>query len=74
MDKFPIGFWNYTRTGQLGPKDVHDWNDLGMTFAMSPEFNPEKDDRNVMLSMLDECEKLGIKIGMTGAEVCDILN
>ena len=62
MEKFPIGFWNYTRTGQLGTEAVHDWKDLGMSFAMSPEFNPAEDDKGVMLAMLDECEKTGLKM------------
>ena len=66
MKKFPIGFWNYTRTGQLGPKDVHDWDDLGMTFAMSPEFAAGKSDKADMIALLDECEKLGIKM-----RICD---
>ena len=29
---------------------------------------------NPVKAVLPEAEKLGIKIGMTGAEVCDILN
>lgn len=28
MERFPIGFWNYT-TGQLRGKDVQDWHAPG---------------------------------------------
>ena len=69
MEKFPIGFWNYTRAGQLGVEAVHDWKDLGMSFAMSPEFNPDTDDKALMLAMLDECEKLGLKMLMCDSRV-----
>ena len=61
MEKFPIGFWNYTSTGQLRAKDVKDWADLGMTMANSPEFW-EGCDKNVMLELLDACEEHGIKM------------
>ena len=61
MEKFPIGFWNYTRTGDLGPEAVKDWAELGMTMANSPEFD-ESCDKNVMLGILDACEKYGIKV------------
>lgn len=61
MEKFPIGFWNYTKTGQLHAKDVDDWAELGMTMANSPEFDPncKKED---MLEILDACEKHDIKV------------
>ena len=59
--QFPIGFWNYTPTGMLGPKDVKDWADLGMTTALSPEFR-EGNDKSVLLSILDACERYGIRV------------
>ncbi len=61
MEKFPIGFWNYTVTGQLRAKDVKDWADLGMTMANSPEYWDGLD-RNAMLELLDACEEHGIKM------------
>lgn len=61
-EKFPIGFWNYTVTGQLGAKDVKDWADLGMTFAHSPSFDPAVHDKKDMLQILDACAKYGIKV------------
>ena len=62
MDRFPIGFWNYT-TGQLSAKDVKDWVDLGMTMANSPEIT-ENTDKNVILEMLDACAENNIKMIM----------
>ena len=61
-EKFPIGFWNYTRTGDLGPEAVKDWADLGMTFAHSPLFDPEKHNKQDMLNLLDACQKYGIPV------------
>lgn len=59
--KYPIGFWNYTATGALGPEAVKDWAELGMTMANSPEYW-EGCDKNAMLAILDECEKYGIRV------------
>lgn len=61
MKHFPIGFWNYTATGNQGPKDVKDWADLGMTMANSPEFY-KGCDKQAMLAILDACEEYGIKV------------
>ena len=60
-NKYPIGFWNYTATGALGPEAVRDWAELGMTMANSPEYW-EGCDKNAMLAILDECEKYGIRV------------
>lgn len=62
MEKFPIGFWNYTSTGQLGAEAVRDWAELGMTMAVSPEFNPAEHDKNALLEILDACAEYGIKV------------
>lgn len=62
MNKFPIGFWNYARTSQLGPESVKDWSDLGMTLAMSPSYDPRRDKKKDMIAILDECEKHGIQV------------
>lgn len=61
MNKFPIGFWNYTHTGDLGPKDVQDWADLGMTMANSPEFGDDSKKED-MLAILDACAEHDIKV------------
>ena len=61
LKKFPIGFWNYTPTGMLGADAVKDWKDLGMTFALSPEYF-DGCDKNDMLAILDECAKEEIPV------------
>lgn len=61
MEKFPIGFWNYTKTGALGREAVRDWAELGMTFALSPGYS-EGCDRQAMLDILDACEENGVKV------------
>ena len=63
-DKFPIGFWNYTKTGDLGPDAVKDWVDLGMTFAHSPRFDPTKHNKQDMLDILNACQKYDIPVIM----------
>ena len=60
-NKYPIGFWNYTKTGDLTPESVKDWAELGMTMANSPEYW-EGCDKNAMLALLDECQKYGIRV------------
>ena len=61
MNRFPIGFWNYTAAGQQTAKDVKDWADLGMTMANSPEYW-EGCDRQCMLDILDACAEQDIKV------------
>lgn len=60
MQRFPIGFWNYT-TGQLTAKDVKDWVDLGMTMANSPEITDDTD-LDVIREMMDACHEHDIKM------------
>ena len=61
LKRYPIGFWNYTPVGQLGPEAVKDWADLGMTFALSPQFGPDSDPK-IQLSILDACAEYGIGV------------
>ncbi len=60
--KFPMGFWNYTQTGQLGPKDVTDWSDCGMTLTMSPAYDPDRHNKAELLALLDACAEQGIQL------------
>ncbi len=64
MNKFPIGFWNYTSITLQSAKDVRDWADLGMTMANSPEYfaNCGEAEKQNMLSILDACAEAGIKV------------
>ena len=61
LKRYPIGFWNYTPLGQLGPEAVKDWADLGMTFALSPQFGPDADPA-VLLPILDACAEKDIGV------------
>lgn len=62
MERYPIGFWNYTATGELGPEAVKDWEELGMTMAVSPEYDPAVHDRKALLAILDACSDRGIRV------------
>jgi hypothetical protein len=46
LDRFPIGFWNYTNlTGHgshMTEAEVQGWADAGFTLTMSPDFDPTK--------------------------------
>lgn len=66
--KYKTGFWNYFTFGKLdNVAAVKDWKELGMSLPMTFHFNPEKHSPEQMLSLLDECEKAGMK-----AIVCDV--
>ncbi len=61
---FPMGFWNYRALKTCGTEQVKIWHDCGMTLTHSPYFNYEIDSREDMYTLLDECEKYGIKLIM----------
>lgn len=63
MNKYPISFWNVAHMDKVENTPaarVADWNDLGITLAMSPAF--ETDYVQTAKAYLDECEKAGIKL------------
>ncbi|MBO5415349.1 MAG: hypothetical protein J6A83_01810 [Clostridia bacterium] len=62
MNRFPIGFWNYT-SGELSAKDVKDWSALGMTMACSPTID-ENTDKETIIGILDACAENDIKVIM----------
>ena len=66
MKQFPVSFWNYVETGVRGKEDVSEWKELGVNLAMSFEYDPAKHKKEDMLAVLDECERLNIKV-----VVCD---
>lgn len=55
-------FWNYVKSGVLDKKAVSDWKELGMTVAMSFEFDIAENPKSEMLEILDECQRQGIKL------------
>ena len=66
-DRFPLGFWNYTKAGTLNAEEsVKDWQHLGMNLAMSSEYSSENDKQSI-IDCLNEAQKRGIKV-----IVCDM--
>ena len=61
MKHYPMGFWNYTKAGYLGPEAVKDWAELGMTVALSPHIT-EGCDKQAIRALLDACGEYGIKM------------
>lgn len=60
--KFFMGFWNYTRIGDLKEEQAaRDWKDLGMNLAISSTFM-RGDNKDLMLLQLDAAHKNGIKV------------
>jgi hypothetical protein len=57
-----MGFWNYPQISDLPLSAVKDWADLGMTITMSPGFDPKIHDKKLMYDVLDESEKLGLRL------------
>ena len=64
MDKnIQFGFWNYIDSGLLGKQAVQDWKELGMTVAMSFDFDLGKGhQKQDMLDILDACAAQGMKL------------
>ena len=62
MHPYPMGFWNYTQTGQLQPKDVADWENCGMNLVLSPHYDPAVHQKQDLLALLDECQKRDIRM------------
>lgn len=57
MHPYPMGFWNYTQTGQLQPKDVADWENCGMNLVLSPHYDPAVHQKQDLLALLDETRR-----------------
>lgn len=59
---YPVGFWNYTHSNVLEVKSAaEDWQQLGMTLAMSSEYE-KPEDKQYISDTLDEAQKRGIKV------------
>lgn len=57
-----FGFWNYVPCGMLGKEAVKDWKEMGMTVAMSFDFDDRIHQKTDILELLDECQKYDIKL------------
>jgi len=67
LDRFPIGFWNYTNLGQhaehMTQAEVAEWADAGFTVTMSPSFDPANHRQlDQMRRILDWADDLGMKL------------
>jgi hypothetical protein len=67
LEKFPIGFWNYTQISENGEHineaEVAGWADAGFTVPMSPGFRPENpNDVAHIRKVLDWTQQKGLKL------------
>ncbi|UCH33441.1 MAG: hypothetical protein JSV65_12785 [Armatimonadota bacterium] len=67
LDRFPIGFWNYTNLtahGQyMDEAEVEEWADAGFTVTMTPSFDPGKPEQvEHMRRMLEWADARGMKL------------
>jgi hypothetical protein len=67
MNRFPIGFWNYTDitkhpVNHQAVACVKDWADAGMTLAMSPNYGSAPADVKRMRALLDAAGQADIRV------------
>jgi hypothetical protein len=67
IQKFPIGFWNYTNLKEHGQyftaAEVNSWADAGFTIAQSPQFDPADSSQVAQMhQILDWSYASGIKV------------
>lgn len=67
LNRFPIGFWNYTNLGQHGvymdEAEVDEWFDAGFTVTLSSSFDPTRPEEvNQFEKILDWAASKGMKI------------
>lgn len=62
-NKIKFGFWNYAPFGVVNNKEaVKDWIEINSNLPMSFVYDYQKNDKQEMISLLDECEKNGLKL------------
>ncbi len=61
-EKIKLTFWNYVDFCDYKPEMLKDWADCGMTHPVTPRFDTKIDDCDAFIRMLDEAEKLGVKM------------
>ena len=62
MDRFPILAWPIGDINEKTVSEVKLWAEAGLTANISPRFDPETHDKEMMYELLNECEKCGIKL------------
>lgn len=61
-NEFKFGFWNYLPVGTLDKDIVHKWVDMNCNLFMSFRFLENESKKEDMISLLDEANKVGIKV------------
>ncbi|MBQ7475615.1 MAG: hypothetical protein IJS78_06825 [Clostridia bacterium] len=61
-DHVTLSFWNYNAFSGYKPEMLRDWVNCGMTDPVAPMFRLGKDDKSAFLGMLDDAEKLGVRM------------
>lgn len=62
LDKFPILAWPIGPIQEKTIEEVKLWKEVGLTANISPRWYPESQDKELMLRLLDECQKYDIKL------------
>ena len=62
LNKVNFSFWSFDENGVFDESAVKDWKELGISVAMSYNYNHSKENKQKMLKLLDECEKYGISL------------
>ena len=61
--EFPIGFWACYYPGfKWTREEVARWKECGLTFAMTPFYNPGSTDKAEFLAAMDACAEMGISL------------
>ena len=61
-DRIQLTFWNYNRFCDFKAEMLHDWVRCGFTSPMTPSFSMKNDSHEKFREMLDEAERLGVKM------------
>lgn len=62
QSSFPMGAWVYRDLNWVTKKDIDAWRDCGLTLTFSPNFNPQRHDKQKMIEIMDYCYECGIKL------------
>lgn len=61
-NKIKFGFWNYLPVGTIDKNIVHKWVDMNCNLFMSFRFLEGKSNKQDMIDLLDEAQKVGVKV------------
>jgi hypothetical protein len=61
-NRFPILSWPIGDINEKTVSEVKLWVEAGLTANISPRFDPDCHEKELMIALLDECEKYGISL------------